>query len=224
MVVLGALAAAFNSPMLLAYLPGVPALSPVGFFAGSLGPPAVLYLVYRRFGLAAVVAVLTAGAFAFLAVAPFALWAVAVCGLWLGAYGVFTATNRFCGSRTPAGDVVLAAERNSLSRDGGSDRDRALRTVALFGMSGLREPNELNISVSANIEGSFQGLVDFADQCGELDGASTLVGDGGPGGSCGTDGAPGGFDPVGGGSGHGSSGDGGGGSGIGGGSDSGGDG
>lgn len=205
MVVLAAIATAVTFPMLLGRLPGAPPLSVPGFFLGTLGPPALLYAVHQRFGPVVVVAVMAAGALAFLPVTSAALGAVALCGVWLAVYGVFAATRRASGSRTPAGDAVLADARTRLSEEDGSDRERVLRAVALYGISGLRKPEQVAISfsVTATVDPSFPAMADFAEQCGDLGGPSSDLSGGGTGGTFDADGSPSGFDAGVAGGGHG---------------------
>uniref|UniRef100_UPI000623C512 hypothetical protein n=1 Tax=Allosalinactinospora lopnorensis TaxID=1352348 RepID=UPI000623C512 len=128
----------FSTPLLIAKPPGVPVLFSLGFL-GSLGTVGLLYLLLLRSGAPAVMVALTGIALVHLLLSPLSLWAVAVCGVWFAVYGVLVATNRFCGSRAPAGDDVLAAVRARLPDGDEWNYDLALRAVALLGLPQVRE-------------------------------------------------------------------------------------
>ncbi|WP_460854819.1 DUF2207 domain-containing protein [Nocardiopsis coralliicola] len=189
-------AMAFGTPALLSALPGVPALLGPGFLLGAFAPAVLMFVLYQRFGTVPVALVATGCTAALVLVSPVFWGAVAVCGAWLGAYVVFIATRRISGSRTRAGEAVLAAARRGLAAEGLSARDRALRIVALEGVPGLRRRPELRVSVSAaeSTELAWEPIEEFAEQVGGLGGSSPgLAADRDSGGSFSADGGSSGF-------------------------------
>ncbi|MFB9803259.1 hypothetical protein, partial [Streptomonospora salina] len=178
--------------------PGAPLLALAGI-AGFFGTGVGLYLLFFRVGPPAAMAVVTA--IAALAAAAGLIpweagaWVLSGCGTWFAVYGIFAATNRYCGSRTIAGDAALAAARAELRSGAGTAEERAHAAVALYGLAHVAKHARGDTAAGSGAAGgAIERVGAFARRCGRVrDRAAGPSGDGGPGGCVAADGGPGGF-------------------------------